>query len=311
MNYYEILELSKTASQNEVKAAYKKMATVVHPDKGGSAMLFRLVQEAYEVLSDPVKRKQHDSDLSGPSGGNREAGSQKNQQKQDDANQSEPNYIRIEELYKRWKDNRNRIAMPKSESSAAGGVRQMIRESALTIVTSDCTPKVVLGMKIGDELNMKIGDHATVKCGNCGFEAIHGSIKRLNPLSIEHHPSPGLESLGTINEGGLVSRCQRCNLSAGALKVIRLSMDQFFAEKIEIRIGDFLLFECGPVIDRIKFGVVIEGEVKNDLGIKSLRVIDEFSGNVLSLKDRTVIKGHWKSNDLSKNRTGSMRNWSF
>ena len=75
MNYYEILELSKTATQAEVKIAYKKMAAVVHPDKGGSAMLFRLVQEAYEVLSDPAKRKQHDADLVGPTGGNHLAGS--------------------------------------------------------------------------------------------------------------------------------------------------------------------------------------------------------------------------------------------
>ena len=45
VNYYEILELSRAATQDEVKAAYKKMASVVHPDRGGSAMLFRLVQE--------------------------------------------------------------------------------------------------------------------------------------------------------------------------------------------------------------------------------------------------------------------------
>lgn len=124
VNYYEILELSKTASQDEVKAAYKKMATVVHPDKGGSAMLFRLVQEAYEVLSDPVKREQHDSDLSGPSGGNREAGTQNSQQQESQTSHSDPNYIRVEDLYKRWKEDRNRVAMPRMESYAAGGVRK-------------------------------------------------------------------------------------------------------------------------------------------------------------------------------------------
>ena len=116
VNYYESLGLSRTATQDEVKAAYKKMAAVVHPDKGGSAMLFRLVQEAYEVLTDPVKRKQHDFDLAEPSGGNRQA---ETQQHQSQTSSSEANYVRVEDLYKRWKEDRNRVAMPRAESSAA------------------------------------------------------------------------------------------------------------------------------------------------------------------------------------------------
>ena len=47
---YDILELSPTAGLDEIKAAYRRLSTQVHPDRGGSGALFRLVREAYETL---------------------------------------------------------------------------------------------------------------------------------------------------------------------------------------------------------------------------------------------------------------------
>jgi curved DNA-binding protein CbpA len=57
---YDILEVSPTAALDEIKAAYRRLSTQVHPDRGGSGALFRLVREAYETLSDDNLRAEYD-----------------------------------------------------------------------------------------------------------------------------------------------------------------------------------------------------------------------------------------------------------
>ena len=60
MNPYEALGVPNTASEDEIKKAYRKLAREHHPDKGGDPEKFRKVQEAYEILSDPQKRQNFD-----------------------------------------------------------------------------------------------------------------------------------------------------------------------------------------------------------------------------------------------------------
>lgn len=61
MNPYEILGVSKTATPNEIKKAYRKLASQNHPDKGGNTAKFQEIQHAYDILSDPQKRQNFDN----------------------------------------------------------------------------------------------------------------------------------------------------------------------------------------------------------------------------------------------------------
>ncbi len=59
-NYYDILGVKKNASADEIKKAFRKLAQKHHPDAGGDEETFKNINEAYEVLSDPEKKKQYD-----------------------------------------------------------------------------------------------------------------------------------------------------------------------------------------------------------------------------------------------------------
>jgi molecular chaperone DnaJ len=60
-DYYSTLGVPKTATPEEIKKAYRRLAHEHHPDKGqGNAEKFKQINEAYQVLSDPNKRAQYD-----------------------------------------------------------------------------------------------------------------------------------------------------------------------------------------------------------------------------------------------------------
>lgn len=77
-DYYKILGISKNATDEEIKKAYRKLALKYHPDRGGDTEKFKEINEAYQVLSNPQKRSQFDqfgtSDFSGFGNGSGGAG---------------------------------------------------------------------------------------------------------------------------------------------------------------------------------------------------------------------------------------------
>ncbi len=82
-DYYEILEVAKTASADEIKKAYRKVALKYHPDRNqgdkAAEEKFKEAAEAYEVLSDPDKKARYDqyghaaADMGGFGGGGQHA----------------------------------------------------------------------------------------------------------------------------------------------------------------------------------------------------------------------------------------------
>ena len=60
MNPYTELDVSTDASLETIKQQYRTLAQMHHPDKGGDEDIFKRIKLAYEILSDPIRRKQYD-----------------------------------------------------------------------------------------------------------------------------------------------------------------------------------------------------------------------------------------------------------
>ena len=61
MDYYDLLGVSRNASDTDIKKAYKKQSMQHHPDRtGGDDTKFKEINEAYQVLSNPEKKQMYD-----------------------------------------------------------------------------------------------------------------------------------------------------------------------------------------------------------------------------------------------------------
>lgn len=65
MTYYDILGVTEKATAEEIKRAYRKLASQHHPDKGGDKTKFQEIQSAYDTLSDNNRRQQYDMQRNG------------------------------------------------------------------------------------------------------------------------------------------------------------------------------------------------------------------------------------------------------
>jgi DnaJ-class molecular chaperone len=59
-NLYKVLGVNASASQSEIKEAYRKLSMKTHPDRKGDTKVFQKVKESYDILSNPNKRSRYD-----------------------------------------------------------------------------------------------------------------------------------------------------------------------------------------------------------------------------------------------------------
>ncbi|CAE7368642.1 DNAJ1 [Symbiodinium natans] len=67
-NFYSLLNVEDNASIAELRVAYRRALLKAHPDRGGTSEAFRLVRQAFEVLSNPAERNLYDRNFGGPAG---------------------------------------------------------------------------------------------------------------------------------------------------------------------------------------------------------------------------------------------------
>jgi len=65
-NPHQILGIDPSASEDEIKKAYRKLAMKYHPDKGGDEEKFKQISEAYSILTDPEKKREYEASQRGP-----------------------------------------------------------------------------------------------------------------------------------------------------------------------------------------------------------------------------------------------------
>ena len=63
MDHYSTLGVGKNATPDDIKKAYRKLASKHHPDKGGDTATFQKIQTAYDILIDPNKRQQYENPM--------------------------------------------------------------------------------------------------------------------------------------------------------------------------------------------------------------------------------------------------------
>ncbi|KAM3303230.1 dnaJ protein [Capsicum chacoense] len=197
--YYEILGVSKNATEDEIKKAYRKAAMKNHPDKGGDPEKFKELAQAYEVLSDSQKREIYDQygedalkEGMGGGGGMHDpfdifesffggnpfggGGSGRGRRQRRGEDVVHPLKVSLEDLY--------------------SGITKKLSLSR-NVICSKCSGK---GSKSG----------ASTKCSGCKGTGMKVSIRQLGPGMIQQMQHPCNECKGTGETIDDKDRCPQC-----------------------------------------------------------------------------------------------------
>ncbi|XP_009408520.2 dnaJ protein homolog isoform X1 [Musa acuminata AAA Group] len=197
--YYEILGVSKNASQDDLKKAYRKAAIKNHPDKGGDPEKFKELAQAYEVLSDPEKREIYDQygedalkeGMRGGGGGHNPfdifesffggspfgvGGSSRGRRQRRGEDAIHPLKVSLEDLY--------------------SGISKKLSLSQ-NVICQKCKGK---GSKSG----------ASMSCSGCEGSGMKVTIRQLGPGMIQQMQHPCSECKGTGETINEKDRCPQC-----------------------------------------------------------------------------------------------------
>ncbi|XP_048140200.1 dnaJ protein homolog ANJ1 [Rhodamnia argentea] len=196
--YYEVLGVSKDASQDDLKKAYRKAAIKNHPDKGGDPEKFKELAQAYEVLSDPEKREIYDQygedalkeGMGGAGGGHDPfdifssffggsgfgGGSSRGRRQRRGEDVVHPLKVSLEDLY-------------------LGTTKKL--SLSRNVLCSKCSGK---GSKSG----------ASMTCPGCQGTGVKVTIRQLGPSMIQQMQQPCNECKGTGETINEKDRCPQC-----------------------------------------------------------------------------------------------------
>jgi molecular chaperone DnaJ len=170
-NYYVVLGVASTESGEGIRSAYRDLAKQLHPDHIGPAgsANFRELTEAYEVLRDPLRRRQYDEALQAQRGGRRIS-------MRGDLAEVRPSE---EPMFGRFARNFSGVGVPKGER-----VEDLDVEVAISQQEADRGTRVRLGVPIFARCNVCRGRG----CDDCGWQ---GVTEGERPVTIDLPPMTG------------------------------------------------------------------------------------------------------------------------
>lgn len=211
MNYYELLGVANTATPEEIKKAYRKLASQHHPDKGGDTKKFQEVQVAHDTLSDPNKRSQYDMQLAG--GGH--------QQFHFDAGQMNSDHIDMFDMLRRqfgvnfggpdpfanFRQANQRRQPPRNRDvriSVPVALEETLEEQTKTL-------KITLPGNKQEEIEIKIprGVHSgtTIRYAGLGDQSVKEAPRADLYVQFQLKPHPRFEQAGIDLVAGLTINC--------------------------------------------------------------------------------------------------------
>lgn len=237
-DYYEILGVSKSASDDEIKKAYRKLAIKYHPDKNpddkAAEEKFKEAAEAYEILSNPEKRQRYNqfghAGVGGASGGNGGYGGGMN----------------MDDIFSQFGDIFGGGGFGGFGGSSRGGGRRVVRGSNLRI-------KVKLNLQeIAKGVEKKLKVNKFVSCNTCkGSGAKNGTFdtcKLCNGSGVQVRTQQTF--LGAMQTQTTCSGCNgegktvkdKCNTCHGdgivrAEEVISINIPAGVAEGMQLSVG--------------------------------------------------------------------------
>ena len=166
-HFYSVLEVDENATQDQIKKAYRKLAMKSHPDKGGSQEVFKEINEAYSILSDPQKRSAYDAG-----------------QLDNNGNMNAPNFDPFNVFSNFFNDNNRHFQRPQTRQPQAKQVSLRVtledlykgKETHLKISRQGCCQKC----------NGVGGTCPPTKCNDCDGSGKIRRVLQLGPGMMQH-----------------------------------------------------------------------------------------------------------------------------